>query len=375
MPTTVISMRALILLIIILYMQMAVVQAAVTNEQTIFTIEIHDSGNAVWIVEKHKPITTQSEIKEWESAIKNPGNFSYTKDTSFRDLINKSLRSAGNFSNRSMSIQNFNVSYDMVKTLPGGYVIIRFTFDWNNFSRIDSSKILVGDAFSEELIGKVPSSDNVIIIKIPAGYEVVNATPAFDKRDGNRLIWDGTLYRNFKKGEPSIVLSRTGAGELPVVQVILILVVLVSGGLFLLWIKKSPSSGSENNSVLDASENDVPQQAEKDEIKAETTEDRADLKTEIQRDQTEPTGMEIQKNNTVNPASLPDLTREILGDEEMIEQYLIKLGGQAYQSEIVKESGLSKSKISIVLAKMKDEGRILKIRKGKENIIRLVPKK
>jgi uncharacterized membrane protein len=37
----------------------------------------------------------------------------------------------------------------------------------------------------------------------------------------------------------------------------------------------------------------------------------------------------------------------------MIEQYLIKCGGQAYQSDIVTESGLSKSKISSVLSKIK----------------------
>ncbi|MDP2841139.1 MAG: hypothetical protein Q8O17_02530 [Candidatus Methanoperedens sp.] len=71
---------------------------------------------------------------------------------------------------------------------------------------------------------------------------------------------------------------------------------------------------------------------------------------------------------------LPPITEDILGYEEMIERYLKKCGGQAYQSDIVNESGLSKSKISIVLSRMKDEGRILKIRKGKENVIRLAKK-
>ncbi len=64
--------------------------------------------------------------------------------------------------------------------------------------------------------------------------------------------------------------------------------------------------------------------------------------------------------------------REDIWDEEMIEQYLIKCSGQAYQSDIVTESGLSKSKISSILSKMKKQGRIIKIKKGKENIIRLV---
>lgn len=59
-------------------------------------------------------------------------------------------------------------------------------------------------------------------------------------------------------------------------------------------------------------------------------------------------------------AALPELTEVDLRDEEMIEKFLIKSGGQAYQSDIVKEIGVSKSKISIVLAKMKEEGRILR---------------
>src|SRR4030067_2344490 len=77
---------------------------------------------------------------------------------------------------------------------------------------------------------------------------------------------------------------------------------------------------------------------------------------------------EVQSGDS---SDLPPITEDILGDEDMIERYLKKSGGQAYQSDIVNESGLSKSKISIVLSKMKDEGRIIKIRKGKENVIRL----
>lgn len=71
---------------------------------------------------------------------------------------------------------------------------------------------------------------------------------------------------------------------------------------------------------------------------------------------------------------LPPITEDILGPEEMIERYLKKCGGQAYQVDIVNESDLSESKVSLVLSKMKDEGRILKIQKGKKNVIRLIKK-
>ncbi len=361
METTAILMRAgFFIMFIMLWVQIAGAQTAVTTGKIIFTIDVHENGAALWTVEMHKPFTTQSEISEWESAIKNPDNFSYTKDNSFRDRLNNSLLSAENFSNRSMSINDFNVSFDIVKTVPGD-LIIRYTFKWDNFARINSSNISIGDAFSEEIIGRVPSSDNVLVIKIPAGYEVVNATPSPDKRDGNRLIWDGTLYRNFGIGEPSLELSPSVTyeekieSESPMIFIIA-LVILFSGGLFILWIKRRPINKTQNANNASVLVNG------KEEIQTEASENLQEL-----ADDTD-TNIDITELS-------PDLTREILSDEEMIEQYLVKFGGQAYQSEIVKESGLSKSKISIVLAKMKEEGRILKIRKGKENIIRIVPKK
>jgi uncharacterized membrane protein len=68
---------------------------------------------------------------------------------------------------------------------------------------------------------------------------------------------------------------------------------------------------------------------------------------------------------------LSDMSFEDIDDEEMIRQFLLRKGGQAYQSDIVEHSRLSKSKISMVLSKMKGDGKVIKIRKGKENLIRL----
>ncbi|HEY6585771.1 MAG TPA: hypothetical protein VIY97_01245, partial [Candidatus Methanoperedens sp.] len=79
------------------------------------------------------------------------------------------------------------------------------------------------------------------------------------------------------------------------------------------------------------------------------------------------------KNMGLDPSiPLSELAKEDLEDEEMVKQFLLRSGGQAYQTDIVEHSGLSKSKISMVLSKMKDDGMIIKIRKGKENLIRLV---
>lgn len=291
------------------------------NAQSIITIEVQENGNALWSIEKRLPLTSQAAIDDWKEFIqKGQDTEQYRLDISdFRERIEWFLRSAEEHSNRSMKVVNFNISYDTTKTLSGDFGIIRYSFEWKKFSRVESDKIFIGDIFSE---GMLLSSDNVLIVKIPDGYEVVHASPAFDKRDGNRFIWDGTLYRSFGEGEPALVLSRTATGA-GIWLMVGVLAVLTGSSILFLRGKWSITP---------------------------KTEGKADI---------------------IPP---PPLTVEDLQYEELIERILIKSGGQAYQSDIVKEIGYSKSKISQVLAKMKEDGRILKIKKGKENLIRLVRK-
>lgn len=314
----------------------------VAGAQSITTIEIQKNGDANWTVEKHIPFITNAEINEWDGFLRNGTHLvRYKKDIEdFNRMLNQSLRAARNYSNRSMKIENFNISYDTVRTLPNAFGIIRVKFIWKNFSRIEDDKILVGDTFSE---GRGLSSENVLIIKIPEGYKLDSAIPNYDKKDGNRLIWDGTLYYNLDKGEPALVLSpnMTGipaaeANERPLTDAVLIALkgtdpIIIAGSILL---------------ALGIVTYLLRSRKKRGEIPLETI------------------------SNKQIP--LPDLTEEDLRDEEMIEQILMRAGGQAYQSNIVKESGFSKSKISILLAQMKEEGRIIKIRKGKENLIRLV---
>ena len=285
--------------------------------QSVICIDIHENGNAVWTMEEYIPLANQDEIDEWEEYIQSEESIEqYQYDIEeFRGRIEWFIILAELSSNRSMNAENFDLSYDTLNTLSGTFGIVRFSFEWMNFSRTESNKFFIGDVFPE---GMILSYDNVLIINIPVGYEVETVSPDFDECDGNRLIWDGTLARSFDKGEPALVLSheKNDMGIWMLVLVILAAVACV----ILFKRKKSSISGTKNNA---------------------------------------------------DPILGPAAT-EVLEDEEMIEQILIRSGGQMHQSEIVKLSGLSKSKISIVLSKMKEDGKIIKIKKGKGNIIRLV---
>ncbi len=242
------------------------------------------------------------------------------------------------------------------------------------------------------------SPDNPLVIKIPDGYNVTNATPVFDKRNGNRLIWDGTLYSNFSNGEPFIILSPMNetnltvpvaagdGGEIwipkwPFLEILIIfLAIILAVAVIRFWKKK----GAEDVSPAKIKfYEDMVTQVPKEMIH-EFTEIPEIWKKMVQRVQEEFGNESVEelekaareqrlKNQGLNPdIPLSDLAKEDLEDEEMVKQFLVRSGGQAYQSDIVEHSGLSKSKISNVLSKMKDDGFIIKIRKGKENLIRLV---
>ncbi|ATZ61770.2 MAG: hypothetical protein BME93_03045 [Methanosarcinales archaeon Met12] len=58
-------------------------------------------------------------------------------------------------------------------------------------------------------------------------------------------------------------------------------------------------------------------------------------------------------------------------DEDRVTELLREAGGSMYQSAIVKKTGFSKSKVSAILKSMKDNGTIQKVKKGKENLIRM----
>jgi DNA-binding transcriptional ArsR family regulator len=361
---------------------------AAAQSQSRITVDVNKSGDAIWTIEKFIPLT-KSDLNEWENAVKMGQNMSRYRNISEYEAIIKAFQNyTMNFSNRSMEIEPYNITYDTRKTLSDGLGIIRYTFVWKNFSYNDSKNIFIGDAFPGGLL--LLSPENQLIIKIPAGYEVTNVTPVFDKRNGNLLIWDGTVYSNFSNGEPFIELTPlnvtnvTAAGneqesyveEWPIKEIVIILLSIMALVAFVrLWKKRRLGNASTTDMVTQ-----VPKEMlhEISEIPGAWTKIVKSIQNEYgdqSVEELEKAAREQRLKNIGIDSSIPlsELTKEDLEDEEMIKQFLLRSGGQAYQSDIVEHSGLSKSKISMVLSKMKDEGIIIKIRKGKENLIRLVP--
>jgi uncharacterized membrane protein len=190
---------------------------------------------------------------------------------------------------------------------------VYYSFSWKNFAKTGTN-LAIGDAFAG---GLYLAKDNTLIIRYPSGYSVSVAEPAPDQvRDG--LIWYG--QRSFGAGEPRLVFEKPGFPWLPVVLAGLIGVIILAGLYVVLSKRRSPQPVD--------SEADDP------------------------------------------PVSLSET--ELFSLEERIIQLLKTSGGEQYQSEIVKNLGLPKSTVSATLNDLHKRGLIQKVKKGRENLIRLV---
>lgn len=299
---------SLFLIFLILWAQTAAAQALIT-------VEVHENGDAIWTMEKRLSLTNQSDLTDWEEFIKTPQAENQQDLEDFSKRMEWFLASAGKLSGRPMKADNFNITYDTAKSPSDSYGIVRYSFKWQNFSRLENGKIFIGDSFSE---GMVLSQDNALVINIPDGYIVESASPAFDKRDGARLIWDGTLYRNFNRGEPTLVLARSGLDP----WLYFVIFIVIASGASIIFFMKRKKTGPQQDPFPS------------------------------------PVNLEI----------------EDLKYEEMIKRFLVRSGGEASQSDIITQISLSKSRVSTILSQMKNKGEIIKIKNGKGNLIRIVNK-
>jgi len=291
-----------------------------------YTITISEDGTALWQVEYRTPLATDADTAAFESYAR---TIESTALPEFRDLMTRSASQAAIANSRSMEVSGFKGTADIQTSPTGRYGVVLYSFTWTNFAR-PGREIAIGDAFAG---GLYLPRDAVLTIRYPAGYTVKTADPAPD-RTTDGLTWYGV--RSFGAGRPQVVLEKEG---LPLVLLIpaLAAIVLAAGG-FLLYRRrtsaKAPVRGPAPVNLPDTG---------------------AD---EAGSDESEPAG------------AVPLTAAEIHGLEDQITRAIRSAGGEMYQSDIVRSLGLPKSTVSSALNDMHARGIIVKIRKGRENLIR-----
>jgi len=278
-----------------------------------YTITVGEDGTGIWHVEYRTLLPSDEDLAVFDSYAKNVSAIYLPQ---FQDLMQRSAAQASASTSRKMGITDFSGDAVIQTSPTGRYGVVFYSFSWKGFAKTGDG-ITMGDALAG---GLYLAKDHTLIIRYPAGYTVILAEPAPDQvRDG--LIWYG--QRSFGSGEPRLVFERSAFPSLPIIAGSVFVIIIIAG-LFLIIQKRRRN---------DAGEHGEPE----------------------------------EPDNAIVPLSEADL----MSLEERIVQVLKASGGEQYQSEIVKNLGLPKSTVSASLNDLHHRGVIQKVKKGRENLIRL----
>jgi uncharacterized membrane protein len=180
-----------IILLILIFIECKTVSG---EYQVEYNIQIQKDGTATWTI-------TQTGTSIQASPI--------TLYNTFNGKVTLIMEKAENKTSRAMEIANPKIDINVL----GSYTVVKYQFDWINFSKIENTKIIVGDVFEVENFFQNLLGEGTVCITYPPQYKVESVSPPPHQQNESlqMLEWYGT--KDFKTGEPSIILKEKTASE------------------------------------------------------------------------------------------------------------------------------------------------------------------
>ena len=330
----------------------------VDNEQ--FVLTIHANGTAQWTFQSNRHLDDEEEIEQFETfAAEFNDNEDHQLFADFRDQATALVRNADDDLEREMAARQFEREAVIETDTQGNSVgVVRMSFYWDGFADQQEDRVVVGDIYEG---GHYIGEDQWIVFQAGDGlvfteYEPNETGEPSDPEliDSESITWKGEEV--FSDNQPRAVLQptdavedgegtngdptdRDGSEEDDPWMLLTGVVVLVLGiGIIVVWRRDEPMTSPFSSS---------------------TPTDQS----------TEPGAAEPSTPTESADDGMPE--EELLTDEARVMSLLEENGGRMKQVRIVEETGWSKSKVSMLLSDMEDEGEISKLRVGRENIISL----
>jgi len=336
---------------------------------TEFNVRVYENGSARWTIEHSKPLLNESQVANFRDFA---ASFTEGRPRTVEVFERNSRWTVDNVSatlGRPMEATNFDHGAEIQRTgNPVG--VMRLSYTWTNFARIPGDTVVVDDVFES---GMYIADNQRLVFEPGPGLVFVAADPrptsmaiAGNLTASDSLTWLGE--KRFSNERPSVTLAppassvdgRTSApagstsapapttarsttpgggdapggdGGLPMGMMALAIVLVIGLGGGLAWYAGA-----------------LPRR----------------------RDGGDATAAEPGPTTEPAPAGEPSVAEEeLLSDEDRVLTLLQDNGGRMKQVDIVDETDWSKSKVSMLLSDMEEEGTISKLRVGRENIISL----
>ncbi|WP_101295280.1 helix-turn-helix transcriptional regulator [Halegenticoccus soli] len=312
---------------------------------TEIVIAVRKNADARWKIVTRYPLETENDTAAFRRLAERlrAGEANATTDErTFRNVVARASEATG----REMAVRN--VTYD--DEVKNGTGVLTMSFTWTNFAEERDGQLLVGDAFESPDGGTwLPwlTADQTLVIRTPPGYEIQQSD--FRARQVNEsLVVDGP--RRFEAGTIDVTYERALIADpgipLELVAGLGFVVALVVAGVWLLQRRETDVPGfAEGGATI------------------------APRETEASADGVQPGDADLDGGDEDEPEGDVDLS--LLSDEERVEHILERNGGRMRQASIVQETGWSDAKVSQLLSGMADDGRVEKLRLGRENLISL----
>ena len=307
---------------------------------TVYTIDVEDNGDATWTIELRYQLVGEDDVEAFES-IQNDfeeGNLSVFEgiEGEMASFAEEGSEATG----RPMSVDNFERDIRVRDTVTQTVGVVSVSFRWNSFAEADSSGVRVGDAFVGS--GLVLTSDERLVVELMQDIPLRSVSPEPDINDGDRLIWDGERF--FEEGQPTVIFSDETGDE-------------------------TGEGNSTDDTGNPSQEQGLPSAAT---IVAGFLVLISGLVRGLSlRRKTGIVGKNVKEDEDIDDDEREHAATELLTDEDKVIRILEKNGGKMKQAEIVNETDWSKSKVSMLLSNMEEEGKISKLRLGRENVIEL----
>jgi len=237
--------------------------------------------------------------------------------TQFQNNVTALLKITENVTGRQMSAQAISIT----STISGSYVVVQYRFDWQNFSTVEGSKIMIGDIFNVTDLFLRLQGDGEVVLNYPSSYEPETVSPEpFSQDDSHQTIeWLGT--KNLVGETARIVLRMKPLNFLEIMSrnsvLILGLIAAVAGTSSGLYLYKRHNK--------------------------------------------------MEKRQQPEPSSLP--ANE--SDEDRIVRLLKSSQGSLRQSMIVEQCRFSKAKTSQLLTALESRSIVRREKKGRDKIVTL----
>jgi hypothetical protein len=331
-------------------------------------VEIQPDGNARWTISATIRLDDQQDVESFQSLA---SDFEAGQEPApGLQLAITAAENVDSRTERQMGITEIvRDSTPQSELEPGGTAQLSVEFTWENFARVGDDRLFVDDVLvttDGELWLQTLQRGQTFIIVGPADYGL-QADPGDDgtlESDGSRsgLRWDGPTTFEQSNLEATFIgaapqqpddngTTDDGNSENG------------ESGLSMWWIAIPVLALGLAAVVVAARMADIDVDLPDGGAGAATTDDEAGTDTTAGAAPAEPA------TEPDDAAADDEVDTELLSDEERVERLLEDNGGRMKQATIVKETDWSDAKVSQLLSTMEDEGRIDKLRIGRENLI------